>query len=259
MRTPTYSTVIEHVARIGSRIADATVCRLYRIVGRWYLTPMLLYDWKYSRYDHINERVIEFEFALRWLSKICPFNVLDIGPGSSSWPHIMSNCGFRVTAIDKISGYSRRLYFNRHYYIVKDDITQPKITGPFDLVTCISVLEHIPDHKKAIEGMFKLIKPGGYIILTFPYNEKRYVENAYALPEAGYGKIARYVCQVFSRKEIDAWLDSTGGTLVDQEYYKIFTGALWTFGKRIYPPSKVANGQNSDLTCLILQRPAQNQ
>jgi len=44
---------------------DATVCRLYRVVGRWYLTPILLYDWKCSRYDHINERVIEFEFALK--------------------------------------------------------------------------------------------------------------------------------------------------------------------------------------------------
>jgi len=171
----------------------------------------------------------------------------------------MANCGFKVTAIDKISGYSRRVFSNRHYYVVKDDITKPRIAEQFDLITCISVLEHIPDHRRAIDGMFKLLKPAGYLVLTFPYNEERCVENVYDLPEAGYGKSGRYVCQVFSRKEIDTWLNQTHGTVVEQEYYKIFTGALWTFGKRTYPPSKVANGQNCDLTCLILQKPVQSQ
>jgi SAM-dependent methyltransferase len=38
----------------------------------------------------------------------------------------------------------------------------------FDLITCISVLEHIPQDKAVIENMWSLLRPGGKLILTFP-------------------------------------------------------------------------------------------
>ncbi|MCL0030157.1 class I SAM-dependent methyltransferase [Thermodesulfovibrionales bacterium] len=38
----------------------------------------------------------------------------------------------------------------------------------FDLITCISVLEHIPVDRKAIEMMWSLLRPGGRLILTLP-------------------------------------------------------------------------------------------
>jgi len=38
----------------------------------------------------------------------------------------------------------------------------------FDLITCISVLEHIPQDKAVIETMWPLLRPGGRLILTMP-------------------------------------------------------------------------------------------
>jgi SAM-dependent methyltransferase len=38
----------------------------------------------------------------------------------------------------------------------------------FDLITCISVLEHIPRDKPVIETMWSLLRPGGKLILTLP-------------------------------------------------------------------------------------------
>ncbi len=38
----------------------------------------------------------------------------------------------------------------------------------FDLITCISVLEHIPADKEAVEMMWSLLRPGGRLILTMP-------------------------------------------------------------------------------------------
>lgn len=38
----------------------------------------------------------------------------------------------------------------------------------FDLITCISVLEHIPQDEAAIETMWALLRPGGKLILTLP-------------------------------------------------------------------------------------------
>jgi len=241
-------------ARIGTRIFDETVVRLYKMLARWYLAPVLLRDWKWSRYKHVNERIVEFAFAFKWLSKVCPRQVLDVGSGTTSWPHVVANCGFRVTAIDKVRGYTKGGFLNRHYYVVNDDITDSRITREFDFITCISVLEHIPNHKAALRGMFRLLRPGGHLVLTFPYNDKKYIDNVYKLPGAGYGKSARYICQVYSREEIDSWLEENSGVIVEQEYYEVFSGDFWTFGERIHPPRRVTQEARCHLTCLVIQK-----
>lgn len=226
---------------------------IYRYLLGFLLTPILLEE-KYAPAHDMNERPIELTFALNCLYKICPKTLLDVGSGSTAWPHLLSNCGINVEAIDKIEGYWNWNFNNRHYYIVKDDITKTKLKKQFDAITCISVLEHIPNHLDAIKGMFTLLKPSGYLIITTPYNEKQYIDNVYKLPSAGYGQNAHYVCQVFSRKEINDWLKDNQATIECQEYYQIFTGEFWTFGKRIYPPRKVDIEEKHHLTCILLRK-----
>jgi 2-polyprenyl-3-methyl-5-hydroxy-6-metoxy-1,4-benzoquinol methylase len=234
---------------------EKLIFRMYQTVGKTFLTPMLFLEWKRNLFfKEINERVLEFGYACNWLSKLCPAEVLDVGSGISSWPHLMRNSGFHVTAIDKMEGYWKGDFLNRHYYIINDDITQPKMKQQFDFITCISVLEHIPEHNEAMKGMFSLLKPGGYLVLTFPFNANHYVENAYTLPNSSYGKEETYICQIYSQKEIDRWLKENNGTIIDQEYYQIFTGDLWTEGKRIYPPRKVSKREKHHLTCILMQK-----
>jgi SAM-dependent methyltransferase len=38
----------------------------------------------------------------------------------------------------------------------------------FDLVTCMSVIEHIPEDKQAVQKMWDFVKPGGRLLLTVP-------------------------------------------------------------------------------------------
>ncbi|MCK5039274.1 MAG: methyltransferase domain-containing protein, partial [Thermoplasmata archaeon] len=126
-------------------IIKKTIFRIYQTTGRIFLTPMLMVEWKKPLFfKEMNERPMEFGFAFKWLSKTCPKEVLDIGSGTTSWPHVMANCGFHVTAMDKIKEYWEGDFFNRHYYVIDDDITDSKLKDKFDLITCISVLEHIP-------------------------------------------------------------------------------------------------------------------
>jgi len=228
--------------------------RIYNFFGRCYLWALLSYEWREAQRRSPNERAIEYGYALRWLSSIVPRDVLDVGTGLSAWPHLLAGCYFRVTAIDKIKGYWKGSYFNRHYRVVNDDITSPKIKRRFDAITCLSVLEHIADHRAAVRGLFKLLRPGGHLILSFPYNEKYYVEDVYKLPDAGYGQDKSYICQVFSRKEIDGWLADNAGSIIDQEYYEVFTGRFWTFGDRLYPSKQVERNQKCHLTCLVIRK-----
>lgn len=230
-----------------------TIMNIYNFVGQKYLNPILNLEQKKRPFPIINERPVEYGFSFKHLQKLCIGKLIDIGPGKSSWPHILSTCGYDVTAIDKIDGYWSS-YINRHYKIINDDITNPKLNGTFQFATCLSVLEHIPDHQLAMKNIHGLLDKNGYLLLSFPYNENEYHEDIYKHPKAGYGKGSNFITQVYSRKEIDKWLDDTSFEIIDQEYYKIFEGEYWTFGERISPAEKVDNTELHHLTCILLKK-----
>jgi SAM-dependent methyltransferase len=49
--------------------------------------------------------------------------------------------------------------------------------GTFDAITCISVLEHIPEDKEALKKIWELLKPGGKLLLTIPCSDKAFEEH----------------------------------------------------------------------------------
>jgi len=167
---------------------------------------------------------------------------------------LMRNCGFLVTATDNIKDYWPSGMFNRHYYILDDDITETRIEEEFDFVSCVSVLEHIEAFDKAVACMFKLLRSGGHLAMTFPYNESKYIANVYELPGAGYGQDIPYICQVFFRCEIDGWLRDDRGRIVQQEYWRFWQGDYWTFGDQVLPPLQVGENDRHQLTCILLQK-----
>ncbi|MCL0072919.1 class I SAM-dependent methyltransferase [Dehalococcoidia bacterium] len=211
------------------------------------------HEYMAQKFVSLNERAVEYSFALWCINHTSAKTVLDVGTGTTAWPSILRTCGCVVTAIDKIESYWKGFFSfsNRHFYIIKDDITTPQISGNFDCITCISTLEHIPNHQDAIRGMFNLLKPGGFLILTFPYNEQHYCRNVYDLPDAGYGQNAPYVCQVFSRQEIDSWLAENPGRILKQEYFEMFNGEFWTFGSRCKPREVTVTDRHHHTNILI--------
>lgn len=227
--------------------------RTYHRLGQAYLKRLLNQESQHRQQGAINERPVEYAFAFKHLGEKCTGPLLDVGPGLSSWPHLLANCGFDVTASDKVDGYWTD-YFNRHFPVVQDDITRSDMEKRFQFITCLSVLEHIADCDMAIREMHRLLLPGGYLMLTFPYNESQYSENIYAHPEAGYGKDAPFITQVFSRAEIDRWVDLTGMRVLEQEYYRCFTGEFWTMGKRVTPSIPSDADSAHHLTCILLQK-----
>jgi len=223
-------------------------------LGELYCNQKSKREYFNQRFEKINERVVEYSFAFKALASICPKSILDIGTGETALPVLMKNCGFLVTAADNIQDFWTKRIFNRHYYIINDDITNSKLRMKFDLITCISVIEHIRNFNDAVSGMFNLLNKNGHLVLTFPFNEYNYIENVYRLPDAGYGKDLPYICQVFSRNEINKWLKDNFIEIIEQEYWKIFTGKFWTFGKRIYPPLQVNKNQKHQLTCILIKK-----
>lgn len=223
---------------------------------RWFLSTydriVCLREFKNQANLRPNERPIEYAFVLRKIRELYPKRILDVGTGTTALPHIMRNCGIHVTASDNIKDYWPGGMTNRHYHVINDDITKTTIRGKFDLITCISAIEHIRDFESAFKNMVGLLDIDGCLVVTFPSNGSNYVENVYDLPDSSYGKGNPYITQSFSPNEIGELVRTNDLKVVDQEYWKFWTGVYWTQGSQVIPPRKVEQTDSYQLTCLAV-------
>ena len=87
--------------------------------------------------------------------------------------------------------------------------------GSLDLITCLSVLEHIPEDTAAVGTMWSLLRPGGRLILTLPCMAKeleQYIShNQYGVlkpGEDGYTFWQRY----YDRERLESHIYSVTGS-----------------------------------------------
>lgn len=59
-------------------------------------------------------------------------------------------------------------------FVCGDATALPFEAESFDAVTLFDVLEHISDHKKAISEVFRVLRPGGYILVSVPNEHWRF-------------------------------------------------------------------------------------
>jgi SAM-dependent methyltransferase len=206
-----------------------------------------------QRFSAINEKPIQYFFVFKHLMRLRPVHVLDVGSGVAAFPSLLRDCGFHVTATDRIHGYWTESYFNRHYHVLEDDICQTSLSQTFDLITSLDMLHAVADPAAAMRSMFRLLKPGGHLILSVIYSEHEYVRDIYHHPEAGYGHDLPYSGSIYSRREIDQWAAENGARILDQEHWQYFTGRLWTMGERIWPPRLATKDELHHFTCLLFQ------
>lgn len=124
----------------------------------------------------------EYVFAWAHIKESAESNkklrILDIGPALTFFPFFLSQNGFTVTALDidgRVKGWADTALtrskwlgsLKRKINFITGDITRkvfPK--GSFDIVTNISVIEHISRKKEAIREINRLLKSGGKLINT---------------------------------------------------------------------------------------------
>ena len=74
--------------------------------------------------------------------------------------------------IDYVPGDKMVEGYNNQSGILNIDLTKLEFSdNTFDYIICNHVMEHIPDDKKAISEMFRVLKPGGKAIITTPIDE----------------------------------------------------------------------------------------
>ena len=223
-------------------------------VGLAYTKWLCRNEFEMQQHIPFNERSIEFAFLFKSLTKIWPSTILDVGTGTTALPHLLRNCGYFVTATDNVKDYWSSGMVNRHYYVIDDDIKNTKISGTFDFISCISVLEHIVDHSVAIASMIKLLNPGGHLMISFPYSEEKYIENVYLLPQSPVGNKYPFPTQSLSRKEVDSWCQENDICIVEQQYWNFFTGDYWTCGDRLAKPTQALKNERHQMSCILFKK-----
>lgn len=110
-------------------------------------------------------------------------NILDIGCGGGILTEAMALKGATVTGID-MAEMSLKVA-KMHLHESKLDIDYQKITaeefaeqhaGEFDIVTCLEMLEHVPDPASIVSAAASLLKPDGQLFFsTINRNPKAFV------------------------------------------------------------------------------------
>lgn len=99
--------------------------------------------------------------------------VLDLGCGGGILSESLARAGAEVTGIDiapKVLSIARLHLHESGLEVDYEQKTAEQIAqempGQFDIVTCMEMLEHVPDPESIIESIQMLLKPGGHVFLS---------------------------------------------------------------------------------------------
>ena len=123
---------------------------------------------------------------LGWIDGLAPLagrRVLDVGCGGGILAEAMARLGASVTGIDLSEKPLRVAQLHLvesglsiQYELKSAEQYSEQFAGAFDVVTCMELLEHVPDPASTVAACAKLVKPGGRVFFsTINRNPKAYL------------------------------------------------------------------------------------
>lgn len=114
---------------------------------------------------------------LDWINGLCPvkgLQVLDVGCGGGILADAMARLGAQVTGIDLAAKPLRVAQLhaleaqtpNVQYREVSAEALAEQQPESFDIVTCMEMLEHVPDPGSVVRACADLVKPGGWVFFS---------------------------------------------------------------------------------------------
>lgn len=100
--------------------------------------------------------------------------VLDVGCGGGILSDSMARKGAQVTGIDLSTKALKVAQLhaleagtaNVRYREVSAEAMAAEMPGQFDVVTCMEMLEHVPDPSSVVRACSQLVKPGGWVFFS---------------------------------------------------------------------------------------------
>ena len=100
--------------------------------------------------------------------------ILDAGAGESPFKKFCSHLQYVAQDFGQYEGKGEiglqtGSWDNSKLDIVSDITSIPRPDASFDAIMCTEVLEHVPDAVAALKELNRLLKPGGYLLITAPF------------------------------------------------------------------------------------------
>jgi len=102
--------------------------------------------------------------------------ILDAGAGEQQYRQYCSHLNYVSQDFNEYEGSGNNKGLQTGEWdvsktdIISDIIKIPKPDASFDTILCTEVLEHIPDPISALSEFHRLLKPGGEVIISAPFN-----------------------------------------------------------------------------------------
>lgn len=148
---------------------------------------------------------------LDWIDTLAPLagkRVLDVGCGGGILSDSMARRGADVLGID-LSGKALKVA-QLHaieaatprvaYREVAAETLADEMPGQFDVVTCMEMLEHVPEPSSVVEACSRLVRPGGWVFFsTLNRNAKAFLfaivgaEHVLSLLPKGTHEFAKFI------------------------------------------------------------------
>lgn len=113
---------------------------------------------------------------LAWIQSIAPLSgleVLDVGCGGGILSYAMAQAGADVLGIDlatksiKVAKlHALEMQSSDRYQAIPVEELAAQQPASFDVVTCMELLEHVPDPGRVIQACADLVKPGGHVFFS---------------------------------------------------------------------------------------------
>ncbi len=180
---------------------------------------------------------------LDWVDELAALSgkrVLDVGCGGGILSESMAARAQHVTGIDlaaKPLGVARLHALesgvgNVEYREIAAEALAAEAPASFDVVTCMEMLEHVPDPSSVVEACARLVRPGGWVFFsTINRNPRAFLfaivaaEYALGLLPKGTHEYARFI----RPSELGRWVRSSGMSLVATQgmSYNPLTQRYW--------------------------------
>lgn len=149
----------------NDNVDAAEIARFEALADRWWDTEgdfKPLHDINPARLEFIDQRV-----GLRGK------RVLDIGCGGGILAEAMAARGARVTAIDMAAAplavaqiHVQESGLEVEYLKSTAEDHAAARAGAYDVVTCLEMLEHVPDPSLVVAACSRLVRPGGHVFFS---------------------------------------------------------------------------------------------
>ncbi|MBR2515453.1 MAG: bifunctional 2-polyprenyl-6-hydroxyphenol methylase/3-demethylubiquinol 3-O-methyltransferase UbiG [Halomonas sp.] len=151
--------------RYQGNVDAAEVAKFEALASRWWdpqseFKP--LHDINPLRLDFIDAR-----------SGLAGKRVLDVGCGGGILSESMAHRGAKVTGIDLGEAplgvarlHAEASGVEIDYRNISVEALADEQPGEFDIITCMEMLEHVPDPASVIRACSQLVRPGGYVFFS---------------------------------------------------------------------------------------------